>query len=223
MRKLFLCTIFGLAAVTASFAQKVVSEAKISYDVKIDLPANTPPQMADMLDGATMTLYIKGPLSRLDMNMTLFNNTTFYNAQDKSATVLMEAGGNKYMIRAKREELEKQRPENEKYLGVIFEDQAETRKIAGYNCKKAIAKLKDGSNFTVFYTPDVVPENREYSIQFENLKGLPLVYEMVQNNLKMKFTATNVDLNPVPASIFDIPKTGYKELTLADLRRMQGR
>ena len=37
-----------------------------------------------------------------------------------------------------------------------------------YKCQKAIGKLKDGTTFTVWYTTDLVPENKDF--QYANTK-----------------------------------------------------
>ena len=65
-----------------------------------------------------------------------------------------------------------------------------------------------------------MPENVEYNSQFKNLEGLPLEYELVQGPLKIKYTVSKISLNQVPASKFDIPKTGYRELTYEESRKM---
>jgi GLPGLI family protein len=109
---------------------------------------------------------------------------------------------------------------NKRYEGVTFENTAETKVIEGYNCIKAIAKMKDGSAFTVYYSNELVPENLDYNYQFKNLNGLPLEYELSQGNLTIRYTVSKISLNPVPSSKFDIPKSGYRELTYEESRKM---
>ncbi len=43
---------------------------------------------------------------------------------------------------------------------VSFKNTGEKRKLAGYKCIKAEAKMKDGSSFIVYYTPDLIPETK---------------------------------------------------------------
>ena len=68
-------------------------------------------------------------------------------------------------------------------------------------------------NITVFYTRDLIPENKFYDPLFKNLDGLPLEYELKKGSLQIKYTLASISLNPVPASKFDIPTSGYRELT----------
>ena len=100
-----------------------------------------------------------------------------------------------------------------------YTNTSETKVIAGYNCTKAEAKLSDGTTFTVFYTTDIIPENKEYDYQFKTLNGLPLEYELVQGKLTIKYTVSKINLNPVPASKFDLPKTGYREMTYEESKK----
>jgi GLPGLI family protein len=109
---------------------------------------------------------------------------------------------------------------NKRYEGITFTNTSETKTIAGYNCIKAVATLPDGTTFTVYYTPDIVPENKEYDYQFKNLNGLPLEYELVQGKLTIRYTVSRINMNPVPASKFDIPKTGYREMTYEESKKM---
>src|SRR5262249_51378856 len=102
---------------------------------------------------------------------------------------------------------------------ITFTNTAETKTIAGYPCVKAIATMKDGSTFSVYYTKEIIPENPDYNMQFRNLDGLPLEYELTQGKLKIKYTVSKIVMNPVPASKFDIPKSGYRELTYEESKR----
>ena len=84
---------------------------------------------------------------------------------------------------------------------------------------QAVAQLKDGTSFTVFYTSDIVPENDDYNSQFNGLNGLPLEYELTQGKLTIRYVVSQVSLNPVPVSKFDIPKTGYREMTYDESKK----
>ena len=109
---------------------------------------------------------------------------------------------------------------NKKYEGISFTNTSETKVIAGYKCVKAEAKLADGTTFAVYYTTEIVPENREYeNMMFKNLEGLPLEWELVQGKLKIKYTLSKINMNPIPVSRFDIPKSGYRELTYDESKK----
>ena len=215
MKKLF--TLVSLLSIlTPGFSQKKVSELTLVYDASITT-GNAEPKMADAFDGATTTVSIKGNLSRSEMVSAIFSSTTIHDSKSGTAIVLREVSGQKLLIRMTAENwIEK----NRRYEGIKFTNTGETKNIAGYNCIKAIATLKDGSTFTVYYTPDLVPENKDYDYQFRNLEGLPLEYELTQGKLKIKYTVSKINMNPVPASKFDIPKSGYREMTYEESKKM---
>ncbi len=208
--------VFCFFAISA-FAQKKVSELTLVYDTEITTGSKDP-KLADAFDGATTSIYIKGPQSRSEMVSALFTSTTIHDSKSGTAVVLREVSGQKLLIRLTAEDWV---DKNKRYQGIKFTDTDETKVIAGYTTTKAIATLPDGSTFTVYYTKDLIPENREYEYQFRSLAGLPLEYEMNQGNLKIKYTVSQINLNPVPASKFDVPKSGYREMTYQESKKMK--
>lgn len=196
-------------------AQKKVSDCTIVYDAVINT-GSTEPKLADAFDGATTTVYLKGSLSRSEMVSALASFTTIHDARSGAAVVLQEVGGQKLLIRMTADDW---RDRNRKYEGIKFTTTNETKTLAGYKCKKAVAQLKDGSSFTVYYTDEIIPENNEYNSQFTNLPGLPLEYELKQGNLNIRYVVAQVNLNPVPVAKFDIPKTGYRELSYEESKK----
>jgi GLPGLI family protein len=206
--------LFLLAIIPAN-AQKKVSELTLVYDASINT-GDAQPKLADAFDGATTTVYIKGTLSRSEMVSALAAFTTIHDSRTGSAVVLQEISGQKLLIRMTPENW---KDKNKRYEGIKFTNTSETKTIAGFKCVKAVATMKDGSSFTVYYTKDIIPENTDYNAQFRNLEGLPLEYELTQGKLKIKYTVSQINMNPVPASKFDIPKSGYRELTYEESRK----
>ena len=198
------------------FSQKKVAELTLVYDATIST-GDSQPKLADAFDGATTTVYIKGTMSRSEMTSALASFTSIHDAKTGAAVVLQEISGQKLLIHMTAENW---KDKNKRYQGISFANTSETKTIAGYKCIKAVATMKDGSAFTVYYTKDIIPENSEYNEQFKNLEGLPLEYELSQGALKIKYTVSKINMNPVPASKFDIPKSGYRELTYEESRKM---
>ena len=197
-------------------AQRKVSELTLVFDASIS-SGSKEPKMADALDGHSKTIYLKGNMSRVEMVSALLSSSTIHDSKTGSSVVLKEVSGQKLLIRMSPDNFAEI---NKRYDGISFTNTDDTKAIAGYNCIKAVAKLPDGTTFTVYYTPDVVPENKEYDYQFKNLNGLPLEYELVQGKLTIKYTVSKINMNPVPASKFDIPKTGYREMTYEESKKM---
>jgi hypothetical protein len=208
---LFLC-LWSFSA----FSQKKVSEITLVYDASVTTGSKEP-GLGDAFDGATTTVYIKGGLSRSEMVSALASFTTIHDARTGTAVILQEVSGQKLLIRMNAENWN---DKNKKYEGITFTNTDERKTIAGYNCIKAIAKMKDGASFVVYYTNEIIPENQEYSYQFKTLNGLPLEYEFTQGSLHIKYTLSKISLNPVPASKFDIPKSGYREMTYEESRKL---
>jgi hypothetical protein len=214
MKKL-LFTVFCSISLLALNAQKKVSDIIIKYDAVINT-GSSEPNMADAFDGATTTVYIKGGLSRSEMVSALASFTTIHDSRSGAAVVLQEVGGQKLLIRMTADDW---KDKNRKYEGIKFANTDDTKMLAGYKCKKAVAELKDGSTFTVYFTEDIIPENNDYSSQFSNLKGLPLEYELKQGKLNIRYVVSQITLNPVPVSKFDIPKSGYREMSYEESKK----
>lgn len=215
--KSFLGLVLLICLSLGSNAQKKISELTLVYDAKVTT-GNTEPKMADAFDGATTTIYLKGNLSRSEMVSALFSSTTIHDAKTGTAVVLREVSGQKLLIRMSNKDWKEK---NSRYEGITFKNTGESREIAGYKCIKAEATMPDGSAFTVYYTPDIVPENKEYDYHFKNLNGLPLEYELTQRNLTIRYTVSKINLNPVQASRFDIPTGGYREMTYEESQKIR--
>lgn len=205
----FFAILFLSLSCSYLFAQKTISEGTITYDIVIHTD-NKEPQMADALDGATTTVYLKGSQSRTEMVSALGNESTVHDTKSGDAFILKDYSGQKLMITLTKENW---LAKNKKYEGVNFKDETETKNIAGYNCKKATATLKDGSTIIVFYASDLNVINKDYDQTFKSLPGLPMQYEFSRGKMKFKYTVSKVDFNPVPASKFEMPKSNYRVMT----------
>jgi GLPGLI family protein len=204
-----------LAVAFTANAQKIISEGTLIYNISIQT-GTTEPKMADMLDGATTTIYLKGSQSRSELVSGLGSEVTIYDSKKGSGVILKDYSGQKLMITLTKDDWDKK---NSKYEGITFETSNETLDVAGYTCKKAIAKLRDGSSFVVYYTPELEVADKDYESQFKNLPGLALQYEWQSGKMKFKYTLAKVTFDEVPVSKFDIPKTGYRVMTYAETRK----
>ncbi|MBN8787872.1 MAG: hypothetical protein J0I84_12335 [Terrimonas sp.] len=209
---------FVLSFVNPLKAQKILSEGTIVYDITIQTGSKEP-QLADMFDGAKTTIYLKGGQSRTEMVSPLGSTITILDARNNSGAVLKEYGNQKLLIKMSKEDWT---DINSKYSGIVFTMENETKEIAGYKCQKASAKLKDGTTFTVFFTKELVTENKDYDFQFKNLPGLPLEYESSLGNLKVKYTASKIAFDPIPMQKFAVPTSGYRQLTYAESKTLKG-
>ena len=194
-------------------AQKKAAEMTLVYDYSV--VSGKGAQQPE--ENATHTVYIKGNKSRSEITNSLFSSTTIFDANTGFAVILKEVSGQSLLIRLTPENwLER----NRMYDGIVYKNTTETKEIAGYKCIKAIGQTKGGATITVYYTRDIVPENKEYEPPFKSLEGLPLEYELTNGAMQIRYRITRINFNPVPASKFDIPKSGYREMNYAESKKM---
>jgi GLPGLI family protein len=200
-------------AILAS-AQKKVSEFTIVYNSTVLSSTQKNPAST-----AINTIYIKGNKSRLEVASGLVSFSTIFDGKSGSAVVLKELSGQKLLIRMNAENWQDM---NKHYEGIHYVNEAETKVIAGYKCQKATALTKDSLYIEVFYTKDIISDNKDYDPMFRNLDGLPLEYEIRRGNIRIQYMLTSINLNPVPASKFDIPTGGYREMTYEESKKLGG-
>ena len=204
-----LTAIVALMFSTQLIAQRKLTEATISYDIVINT-SNAKPQAADLLDGATSVIYLKGNSSRSEMVSSLGTQATIIDGKTDNVAILKEYGEQRYMITLTPDNWKQS---NKKYEGVTFTYLNEYKTIAGYNCQKVIGRLADNTTFTVYFTKDLVPVNKDFQYLNKNLPGLAMQYEASMGNMSVTYTVSNINFNPVPQAKLDIPKSGYRVMT----------
>ena len=202
----FLCAMY----VPAPAQQRVVADCTITYAISTD-ESTGDKSAIESFKASTKTVYIKANDSRTDLVSPSFTQTLLYNKTGGTAVILREFGNNKFMTRLDNS---KWVAENKKYEGMkITYVSGDTKTILGYECKKAVLELKDGSAFTLYYATNIVPSVKEFEYQFKDIPGFVLEFESQEtDSKKIKYTATKINLSPVQASRFDIPTSGYRIL-----------
>jgi len=193
---------------TQGYSQKLLTDGSILYNVSV-VNGKDQPGIADAFDGATLLVSIKSSQVRSDLKSNVRLQSIFYNAKDGTAVILKESGPEKYMINLTSAQWIQY---NRKYAGIKFSYSDETKTVAGYLCKKAVGTLGDGSSVTVYYAADLKPVYAGYEYAFKDLPGLPLEYEITTGNITVRYLAASLQMTPVNASRFDLPKSGYKML-----------
>ena len=216
MKNKFFASLGFLLLSLASFAQKKFTEGTIIYDIVINTNSDKP-KNADYLDGTTVANYIKGSKSRTEMVNALGTMTTIHDSAKNSIAILKEFGEQKYMITLTSADW---KDANKKYDGITYTfDNVAQKVIQGYKCSKAIATLADGTTYTVWYTTELVPENNNFQYETRSLPGLALEYEISTKDRKVTYTVSKISFSPVPASKFELPKSGYRIMTYAESKR----
>ncbi|MEI6265021.1 MAG: hypothetical protein WCP74_07935 [Sphingobacteriia bacterium] len=189
---------------------RVVAECTVNYSIQINGDEKVDNETAALLKSSSKTVYIKGNDSRVDLLSTSFLQTLVYDKSTGKAVIMRELGANKFMTKLDNKAWVEQ---NSKFNGMTISYVNEVKQILGYECKKAILQLQDGSSFTVYYSTAIAPSVKEFEYQFKDIPGFVLEYEALEGKgVKIIYTATKINLNPVPASKFDIPTSGYRLL-----------
>lgn len=207
---------FLLGALSQLVAQNKVSELTVVYDYSVTSGNSTNPVSA--FEGTTNTIYLKGNLVRVDMASPSFSSATIYDSRKGSGAILKELSGQKLLINLSSKNWE---DINKKDEDIVFKKMPDTKNIAGYKCNKVIGTTKAGSEIIAYYTTEIVPDNKDYNPKFRSLDGLPLEYELTNGNFKINYKVSKINLNPVPASKFDIPKSGYREMTYEESKNLK--
>lgn len=212
IKRHLLTSVFLISCVYNGITQnpKIISECMVVYEVSVD-DSKADPQVVKAMAGATKVLYIKGSKTRSELTTPNFQQAVIYDSKTDSTIVLREFGNSKYISFLNED---KRNEKNKKFEGVSFTNTDETKTILGYECKKVIATLKDGSTYTMYYSPSIIPSSRDYEYQFKDLPGFVLEYEAETENgkSKVKYTASKITLTPVASVKFDVPKSGYRVL-----------
>lgn len=204
-----LTALIFLSALPA-MAQKKLTEGTISYDIVINTGKDKP-ENADFLDGATSAVYIKGNKTRTEMVSPLGTQSTIIDGTHNSIVILKEYGEQKYMINLTPQDW---KDANKRYEEVKFTyDPSATKTILGYKCNRAVGELKDGTSFTVWYTTDLLLDNKDFQYANRSLPGLALEYETNLGNLKVTYTVSKINFSPVPLAKFELPKSGFRVLS----------
>lgn len=211
-------TLIALMTGVAATAQKVYNEGTVTYNVVVSTGSNQA-KAADLLDGATQKVFIKGQMTRSELKSILGTGITLRDTKSGTGVTINEYGDDKVLIRMNKAEYD---DANKKYVGIKFELKDETKTILGYNCKLAIATLNDGkSTFRVYYTTDLVFQNKDYGPQFNGLPGFPLEYEAEIGTMRVTYKADKISFDPITAALFDLPKAGYREMTYEEVKKLR--
>ncbi|HNF70772.1 MAG TPA: hypothetical protein PLP34_00060 [Chitinophagaceae bacterium] len=207
---LSLYTLLNLGLFRPVSAQKIFSEGVIRYDVFLN-DSKKP-------DGVYLLTIKNGFIKReLAMNSG-FNNVVIFNHKTGTSVSMNPEDGNKYALELSASELEAQ---NERYRYAEITVGNAVDKKAGYSCKEAQVKYKDGASARFCFTEELLPPNEHLNTMFPGLKGIPLIYEVNSSGLKsMRFEANRIETRSVDLKTFDIPKE-YKLVSRADLEKLK--
>jgi hypothetical protein len=193
-------------------AQKKIAEFSVVYNYTMNTDGKENSSVV-----ATHAVFINGNMSRTEINSSLSSFTAIHDATTNTGALMRELSGQKLLIPMKAEDW---RDRNKRYEGISYTNLPETKTIAGYKCVRATALTNDGLRISVYYTKELIPDNKDYDPEFKGLDGLPLEYEIQKANVTIHYVLNSISMNPVPASKFDIPKSGWRVMTYEESRKL---
>lgn len=254
--------------------QKIVERAIIKSKTEITFPQNVSRNAGGDEDGnagfggsggmeTKSTVYFKGDLIKTYNESDFGNTTVIIDKKNGRTTTLREAMGRKTgfysteedeallrkTMEARRDSIRRARGQSVNNAAVALPETEivatdETKKIAGYNCKKAIIKTKSGRGETnetiVWYTPDfkMAPgypaagntgsgfgrgmrgQRGGFGIAgLDKIDGFIMGYDVSRSNgFEMHMEVIKAELDPViDDKIFEIPK-GYDIKPLSEMQ-----
>lgn len=199
-----------------------VTEGHIAY--KIDMTSDNPDMQAaiSMMQGSLLDVYFMGQSTRAEMKMgSMMNMTSITNERSGDVLMLMSGMIGFNAIKTSMKELEAQNVEKPKIEISLI---GEKKEILGFICYKAILTDEQGYESTFWYTEEIVASKKGQNYLNDQVPGFPLEYDINTAGMKMTMIASSVSTSlkkKEKEELFtlDIP-SGYKEMTLDDLKKM---
>ena len=199
---------FVLLLVSLSvFSQRRLTEATLRYS--ISLADTTDRSLNDLFKSAQYTCYIKGINSRTDLVTGMGKQTTLLLGKSGTAILLKDFGSQRYLSRLT---VPQWNSLNQKYEDSKLEITGDTTRLLGFLCKKAIITLQDGTRHGAWFTTELIPVYRDFQLMAKTLPGLLMQYETVIGKSSVIYRIEEINYNPVPQALFDVPNSGYRLL-----------
>lgn len=217
MKSTFSVIVFFILSLicTGSFAQKGKAfMGTITYEVIYD--GNLEPAVKAQLPSDAV-FYIKGNKVLQESKSSMGTQSVVIDGDSKTNLILIDMMGQQLAIKVPKEDVEKQLKEVPVAKVEFFE---ETKKIAGYNCKKV--EITEGDNTTTaYYSTDFNCPEINWATPYKDIKGVLLEYSTSQQGITAKYTAKEVKETKVKDNKFTVP-VGFKELTPDEAKKMFG-
>ncbi len=221
-RLLKLVIILFFSATISTIAQNVITEGKIVYNISypgMEMDSNYKAMMPSQ-----SIVYFKDQKSRTEMSFsTGIFTASLLDSKSGEIITLTDMMGTKTAIVLTEKDQQNAKKEKEKsgtkYPPIKITYEAETKKVAGYSCKKALITTGSESYpIEIFYT-DQIKSITQLNSSWENFDGFPLEYTLNMEGVMMKLSASEVAVGNVDDSLFSIP-SDYKVMTTMEMEKM---
>lgn len=191
-----------------------LTEGIIEYNAEV---VDITHPMAGLAPGSA-TVRFKNNKFQVEMStMGIFNTIFISNPGNKTLTQMVKFMDIKNACIQTEKDLEQENKDYELKL----EETKETKKIAGYKCKRVKASfVSDPSNiFDVYYTDELGLDSINNLGPYKQIKGMLMVYRLKKLGLEMCFTATCVKKDEIKDEVFEVPAY-YKIVTRAEMEKL---
>lgn len=205
MKKIFVAALLFLFI----HAEAQINEGTVKYAMKVD--GNQQDIAAQMLTNTSVIIYFKKEKALMDMNTPAYHMRTL--TDNTGVLMLMDAMGQKFYTRKSKEDIAKGKTPDP-----VISLTNETKKIAGFDCKKAFITVTGNKGTVVkmaIWTTDKIrnvsgvgPVNAE---ALSKVKGMALEVDMEQGGIKTRMMATEISTKPVADAVFVVSTNGFTE------------
>jgi len=197
-------------------AQKTINEAALTY--KVDIRNSSSAQTTQNTNTSQYIIYIKGLSSRSDLITSMGSESAVYDAKKEIGYIAKSYSGQKLLINLNKVEWMKH---HETFQQLKFIETSETKKISGFDCKKATSKLASGEIITVYFEPQIILSNQDYALAFPELKGLPILIERESKGNLFTYTLAEINYDNVASNLFEIAQKNYRVMNYEDAKKFQ--
>jgi len=184
--------LFILTALTSSSQG---FEGLISYKITHTSLDSTNNEIASM--PTKLDFYISGELARIDQSTKIGTQTTIIDTLLKRNILLINLMDKKFGIILNGDD-------TSDIENIIYTEESDN--FLNIECKKAIInsinkKTNRSTTSTIYYTNEI---DNSYNINFKKLKGFPIYYEIISDNIISTYVAIEITKKNIDPKIFEI-------------------
>lgn len=211
--------VFVMTSVSAQ-----IKEGYIKYECEVSASDPQMEMAVAMMEGSTMETCFTETMTRTKMTMGAFiTNTTIVDIEKNEMLMLMSGMMGEMAIPISSDEIDEMEAEGDDEDTEV-ELINETKKIAGYKCKKAIVTTGD-EEVEMWYTEELDVNRKGSKVGHNGVPGYPLAFSSSNSGLVMEFTAVEVvgslTDDQKESMTLEIPE-GYEVKSMDDLKKMGG-
>lgn len=202
-------------AMYKKLAGQDITEGIIEYDITYPKLDPNSMMISGMPDKAYLRFKDNNTSNDMSGMMGLISITYIANHSKKSVQQTLTLINKKYASNIPDEDLVKL---NDSYVESV--DKGKNKKeIAGYKCKEAMVKLKNGEQTTVYYTNDIGISNPNWSNPYNKIDGVLMDFQMERYGIAMHLVAKSVISQKVDLEAFEI-SSDHKVIPYAELEKI---